>query len=53
MDLEKLLALATKYGLFPIAALYFMFKLQSYMEQQIAQNTTVIELLRQLISLHN
>lgn len=52
MDVEKLLALAGKYGLVPIGALYFMFKLQAFMETQIAQNASTLELLRQLVELH-
>lgn len=52
MDLEKLLALISKYGLVPVAAIYFMFKLQGFMETQIAQNATVVELLRQLVEAH-
>lgn len=52
MDLEKVLLLVSKYGIVPVSAIWFMFKLQSFMEQQVAQNATSIELLRQLISLH-
>lgn len=52
MDLEKLLAVAAKYGMLPVAALYFMFKLQGFMETQIAQNATMVELLRQLVEMH-
>ena len=52
MDLDKLVMLISKLGFPAVVALWFMWKIQGFMDAMVTQQTAMIELLRQLISLH-
>lgn len=52
MDVEKLIAFIKTLG-FPVAvAIWFLYKIQNFMDMQTAHQATLIELMRQLIALH-
>ena len=52
MDFDKLAVIFSKIG-FPVAvALWFMFKLQAYLDTMTVQQVQMVQLLQQLIELH-
>ena len=52
MDLDKITAFLKLIG-FPTAlAIWFLWKIQGFMDALLIQQTTIIELLRQLVELH-
>lgn len=52
MDLDKLFAFAGKFGFAGVVAVWFMWKAQAFFDAMAANNATQIELLRQLVQLH-
>ena len=52
MEFDKILSIVSKLG-FPTAlAIWFLWKIQAFMDALVVQQTTITELLRQLIELH-
>lgn len=52
MDLDKLFAFAGKFGFAGVVAVWFMWKAQAFFDSMTANQATVVELLRQLVALH-
>jgi len=52
MEIDKVIALLGKFGFPTFIAVWFLYKIQIFLDALIAQNATVIELLRQLIQMH-
>jgi len=52
MDVDKLILLIKTLGFPIVVAIWFLWKFQTFMETQISQQTTMIELLRRLVEIH-
>ena len=52
MNIEALIALISKLGFPIVVAVWFLWKVQEFMESLIVGQTQAIELLRQLVELH-
>jgi len=53
MDIEKFIVFFKAVG-FPVGvAVWFLWKIQTFMEAQTANSAAMVELMRQLISLHS
>lgn len=52
MDFDKIAAFVKVLG-FPVAiAVWFLWKIQAFLDASVANNSTMIELLRQLVEMH-
>jgi len=53
MDIDKLIVLLKTFGFPAVIAIWFLWKIQVFMDALTVSQTQLVELLRQVIELHN
>lgn len=52
MDIDKAIALLKAFGFPTAVAVWFLWKIQTFMDQLTVSQTQLVELLRQIVELH-